>query len=91
MSSSGDAPSGGAERTPNAVGCKPSCCLNWCYWLIGLIGAVIIYPGAAGGIIGMWSLGPDMWTSLEWALGPPLMTGAYKADLKESRMAYPPA
>ena len=76
-------------RESNAVGCKPNWCTSCCYCMIGYVflGAIM---GAApiAGIIGMWSLGPDLMTSVIWALGPAKMTGLYKTDAADD--SYPP-
>ena len=80
------------KREPNPVGCKPNWCTNWCYCIIGnAFISMISSAGQTAAIIGMWALAPDLISSVIWALGPPKMTGAYKDDVKESLISYPPA
>ena len=50
-----ETPAGGHKRRGNAVGCKPTWCMNICYAVIGyLFIGPIVYASAFPSIIGMW-------------------------------------
>ena len=84
-------PAGGHKRTGNAVGCKPTWCMNICYALIGyLFMGPIIYASAFPSFIGMWDLGPKIISKVISSLGPPLMTLEYQDKMPENRVSFPP-